>query len=85
MVFIHLCHSALNQIWIQMRQMEGAICSPLACQRQKALPLFDFFWAYNNSSAELPFQPVFSLNDAVLQLHINPLPAWAEELTADYR
>ena len=95
MVFIHLCHPALNHARIQMRQMEGGHSVPREKVDQRiprvltnvknALPLCDVFRAYDNSSAEFPFQPVFSLNDAVLQLHINPLPAWAEDLTADFR
>jgi len=95
MVFIHLCHPALNHARIQMRQMEGGHSVPrekvdqriprLLANVKNALPLCDVFRAYDNSSADFPFQPVFSLNDAVLQLHINPLPDWADDLTVDYR
>ena len=45
-----------------------------------SLPLCDQFRAYDNSSAEQPFMPVFSLVNARLEVQRNPLPAWAADL-----
>lgn len=47
---------------------------------RRTIPLVDELRVFDNSSAESPFLPVFSLCDGVLEQHVDPLPAWAVDL-----
>jgi hypothetical protein len=39
--------------------------------------------AYDNSSADHPFIPVFTISNGRLETHLAPLPAWAVNMLAD--
>ncbi|MEI8252048.1 MAG: AAA family ATPase [Synechococcus sp. ELA057] len=90
MVFIHLECAALNQARISQRVEEGGHAVPadkvisgiprLLRHVRASLPLCDQFRAFDNSSFEQPFMPVFSLVNARLEVQRNPLPAWAADL-----
>lgn len=93
MVFIHLDQPSLNQARISQRVSEGGHAVPnnkvisriprLLRHLRTSLPLCDLFRAYDNSSAERPFVPVFSLENARITCHVEPLPPWAMDLLAD--
>jgi len=90
MVLIHLDHLSLNQARISQRVSEGGHSVPadkvvsriprLLQHVRTSLPLCDVVRAYDNSSADQPFQPVFTLADGRLERHQDPLPAWAQDL-----
>ena len=93
MVFIHLDQPSLNQARISQRVLEGGHAVPaekvisriprLLQHVRASLPLCDLFKAYDNSSAEQPFVPVFSLENGTTTHHVSPLPSWAVNLLAD--
>ena len=82
--------AALNQARISQRVEEGGHAVPadkvisriprLLRHVRASLPLCDQFRAYDNSSAEQPFMPVFSLVNARIEVQCNPLPSWAADL-----
>ena len=49
-------------------------------QVRASIPLVDVLRAYDNSSAEDPFAPVFTITNGSLRLDLDPLPAWAAAL-----
>ena len=67
MVVIHLQHSQLNLARIQQRVRV----------RGHTVPQLDELRVFDNSSAEDPLVPVFSLRDGVLQRYRDLLPTWA--------
>jgi predicted ABC-type ATPase len=93
MVFIHLSDPSLNQARISMRVSQGGHSVPpdkvqkriprLLEQVKKSLPLCDVLRAYDNSSADHPFMPVFTISNGSLETHLAPLPSWAVNLLAD--
>ena len=93
MVFIHLGDPNLNQARISMRVSQGGHAVPpekvqkriprLLEQVKKSLPICDVLMAYDNSSADHPFIPVFTTSNGRLETHLSPLPAWAVNMLAD--
>lgn len=92
MVLIHLESTDLNQARIAGRVSEGGHNVPadkvisriprLLDQVRASIPLVDVLRAYDNSSADDPFAPVFTITNGSLRLHREPLPAWAVALLA---
>ena len=92
MVLIHLESTDLNQARIAGRVSEGGHNVPadkvisriprLLDQVRASIPLVDVLRAYDNSSADDPFAPVFTITNGSLRLHREPLPAWAAALLA---
>jgi len=92
MVLIHLESTDLNQARIAGRVSEGGHNVPaekvistiprLLDQVRTSIPLVDVLRAYDNSSADDPFAPVFTITNGSLRLHREPLPAWAAALLA---
>lgn len=90
MVMIHLQDPSLNQARISQRVSEGGHAVPpekvvsriprLLRHVRRSLPLCDVLKIYDNSSAEQPFIPVCTVSQGELSPHLDPLPAWAEEL-----
>lgn len=90
MVLIHLESTDLNQARIAGRVSEGGHNVPvdkvisriprLLDQVRASIPLVDVLRAYDNSSADDPFAPVFTITNGSLRLHREPLPAWAAAL-----
>jgi len=90
LVLIHLDSPSLNKARISQRVAEGGHFVPdekveLRIPRtltyvKKALALCDHVRILDNSSAELPFQPVMTLIDGKLHRHRSPLPTWALDL-----
>jgi predicted ABC-type ATPase len=92
MVLIHLESTGLNQARITGRVSEGGHNVPaekvistiprLLDQVRTSIPLVDVLRVYDNSSADDPFPPVFTITNGSLRLHREPLPAWAAALLA---
>ena len=92
MVLIHLESTDLNQARIAGRVSEGGHNVPvdkvisriprLLDQVRASIPLVDVLRTYDNSSADDPFAPVFTITNGSLRLHREPLPAWAAALLA---
>jgi predicted ABC-type ATPase len=92
MVLIHLESTDLNRARIAGRVSEGGHSVPadkvisriprLLDQVRASIPLVDVLRAYDNSSADDPFAPVFTITNGSLRLHREPLPAWAAALLA---
>ena len=92
MVLIHLESTGLNQARITGRVSEGGHNVPaekvistiprLLDQVRTSIPLVDVLRVYDNSSADDPFAPVFTITNGSLRLHREPLPAWAAALLA---
>ena len=90
MVLIHLESTDLNRARIAGRVSEGGHSVPadkvisriprLLDQVRASIPLVDVLRAYDNSSADDPFAPVFTITNGSLRLHREPLPAWAAAL-----
>ncbi len=90
MVVIHLQHSQLNLARVQQRVRERGHTVPddkvisriprTLDHVRRTVPLLDELRVFDNSSAEDPFVPVFSLRDGVLERHQEPLPTWAAAL-----
>ena len=90
MVLIHLESTDLNQARIAGRVSEGGHNVPvdkvisriprLLDQVRASIPLVDVLRTYDNSSADDPFAPVFTITNGSLRLHREPLPAWAAAL-----
>lgn len=93
MVMIHLECPELNQARIAARVSEGGHQVPankvisriprMLQQVKTSIPLCDVVQAYDNSSADDPFQPVFSISHGGVVLQRADLPAWAELLLAE--
>lgn len=87
LVLIHLQHPELNLARISQRVQERGHHVPddKVIQRiprmlehvRRSIPLLDELRVFDNSSAESPFRPVFSLCDGRLEPHMDPLPDWA--------
>ena len=92
MVLIHLESTDLNQARIAGRASEGGHNVPadkvisriprLLDQVRASIPLVDVLRAYDNSSADDPFAPVFTITNGSLRLHQEPFPTWAAALLA---
>lgn len=90
MVLIHLNDSSLNQARISMLVSQGGHDVPadkvkdriprLLKHVKSSTPLCDVLRAYDNSSADGPFSPIFTLTNGKLEAHRDPLPAWALDL-----
>ena len=94
LVFIHLQMDELNQARVAQRVSEGGhnvpaekIVSriPRTLQHiRTVLPLVDKAQLYDNSSSEVPFQPVAQLEKGQLIRQVDPLPNWAREVLREY-
>lgn len=90
LVMIHLESPALNQARIS----EGDFDVPadkvvsriprLLRHVRTTLPLCDVARVYDNSSADHPFTPVFTVRHGRIERHVDPLPDWAEALLAGF-
>jgi len=90
MVMIHLQQAGLNRSRVAQRVLEGGHFVPVDKINSRiprtlkhirmTLPLCDQFHAYDNSSADQPYQRVLSINNGIASRHIIPSPEWAEEL-----
>jgi len=94
LVMIHLESPALNQARISARVSEGgyhvhankavSLLPRLLHHVRASLPLYDVARVYDNSSADHPFLPVFTLAQGSLVRHVDPFPDWAEGLLAGF-
>lgn len=94
LVFIHLQRDELNQARVIQRVSEGGHNVPTEkiisriprtlAHIRTALPLMDVAQLYDNSSSELPFQPVARLEKGRLIQMTHPLPDWAEEMLSEH-
>ena len=90
MVMIHLESAQLNQARVAERVAEGGHSVPddkvssriprMLEHVKTSLPLCDLVRVYDNSFADNPFIPVFSIEDGNVEQHLEPLPDWAEML-----
>ena len=90
LVMIHLESPALNQARISERVSEGGHDVPadkvvsriprLLHHVRASLPLCDVARVYDNSSADQPLLPVFTVTHGRLERHMDPFPDWAEGL-----
>lgn len=90
MVMIHLESAQLNQARVAERVAEGGHTVPddkvssriprMLEHVKTSLPLCDLVRVYDNSFADNPFIPVFSIEDGNVEQHLEPLPDWAEML-----
>lgn len=90
LIMIHLESAQLNQARVAERVAEGGHGVPedkvtrriprMLEQVGMSLPLCDLVRVYDNSSADNPFIPVFTIEDGRVERHLDPLPAWAEAL-----
>ncbi len=90
LVLIHLQQRELNLARVSQRVYENGHHVPddKVIQRiprtlehvRRSIPLLDELRVFDNSSAETPFLPVFSLCDGLLEQQMDPLPGWAVEL-----
>ncbi len=95
LVFIHLQLDELNQARVNQRVSEGGHDVPTEkiiariprtlAHIRTALPLMDIAQLYDNSSSELPFQPVARIEKGQLVEMINPLPDWAREMLSEHQ
>ena len=87
LVLIHLQQPELNLARVSQRVQERGHHVPddkviqriprMLVHVRRSIPLLDELRVFDNSSAETPFLPVFSLCDGLLEPHMDPLPAWA--------
>jgi predicted ABC-type ATPase len=92
MVMIHLDSVQLNQARVAERVSEGGHGVPenkvirriprMLAHVKASLPLCDVIRVYDNSFADNPFVPVFSIADGRLEPHLEPLPDWAKVLVS---
>lgn len=97
MVMIHLDSAVLNQARVAERVSEGGHAVPdekvisriprMLRHVKASIPLCDRVQAYDNSLADDPFRPVFTIKNTWLgyrvtqtEKYIDPLPGWAAEL-----
>ena len=94
MVMIHLESPALNQARISALDSEGGhdvpadkVVSPiprLLHHVRTSLSLCDVVRVYDNSSADHPFFPVFTVAHGRMERHMTPFPDWAEDLLTGF-
>ncbi|MCT0226006.1 AAA family ATPase [Synechococcus sp. CS-1328] len=94
MVMIHLQSPSLNQARISERVSEGGHDVPadkvvsriprMLNHVRTSLPLCDVARVYDNSSADQPFRPVFTVTHGRIERHWDPLPDWAEALLTGF-
>jgi predicted ABC-type ATPase len=94
MVLIHLESPALNWARISERVSEGGHDVPadkvvsriprLLHHVRTSLSLCDVVRVYDNSSADHPFLPVFTVRHGRIERHFHPLPDWAVALLAGF-
>jgi predicted ABC-type ATPase len=94
MVMIHLESPALNQARISERVSEEGhdvladkVVSPIPRMLhhvRTSLSLCDVVRVYDNSSADHPFTPIFTVRHGRIERHFDPLPDWAEALLAGF-
>ena len=94
LVMIHLESPALNQARISERVSEGGHDVPadkvvsriprLLHHVRASLPLCDVARVYDNSSADQPLLPVFTVTHGRLERHMDPFPDWAEGLLTGF-
>ena len=92
MVLIHLEQAELNAARVAQRVQEGGHNVPtkkvlqriprMLDQVKMAIPLCDEVRVLDNSSAENPFRPLMTIKLGQVELHQQPLPAWAKQLLA---
>jgi len=90
LVLIHLSTSSLNRARVAQRVAEGEHHVPddkvesriprTLANVKTAMPLCDWFYALDNSSAESPFRPVLTIVGERITRHERPLPDWAAAL-----
>jgi predicted ABC-type ATPase len=90
MVVVHLQTVALNRARVAERVAEGGHGVPDEKIQSRiprtlrhikdSIPLCNRVQVYDNSSADVPFQPVFSVREGLVVPQMRPLPDWAEAL-----
>jgi hypothetical protein len=90
---IHLDSVALNQARVAQRVSEGGHSVPeekvasriprTLTHLKTALPLCDEVRVLDNSSADDPYRPVFTIKNGVIHRQLSTLPDWAEKLLVE--
>ncbi len=90
MVMIHLDSPALNQARISQGDFDvpaDKVVSRILRLLQHVrttLPLCDIARVYDNSSADHPFTPIFTVRHGRIERDVDSLPDWAEGLLAGF-